>query len=245
MMRTRTLAGAALALAALLGSNALAQNADADKDKTKDAGKEVTVRGVLAGVTVEGETAVNYQTRRAETVEATFLTIVGSPRHDATDRNRDRGAKDDANNKAGDRDRNRGDNHAGGRRRHNVYVVWVTPKTAIKDATAGDGSGASRDKAVETALDKVEGGDRVEVTFHRREFSPSGGNASENQKAMRHGRHRTYFGDAVSLTILAEPARQNTPRSDQDKDRDDDKDKTTNKANDKDKTTDKANDKGR
>lgn len=204
-MRRTTLV---LALTALLGSSALAQNTDADKDK--DANKEVTVRGVIAGVTVEGETAVNFVTHRAETVETTFVTIVGSTTGDDTSK--------------ADKDQS-----TAGRRRHNVYVVWLTPKTTFHDATAAKDSSSDKKESIKTALDKVEVGDRVEATFHRREFSRSGGNDATAQKSKRHGRHRTYFGDAVSLTILAEPDRGSVSKSEQDKDRDDDKDKTKDK----------------
>jgi hypothetical protein len=204
-MKRMTLAGLALALAACWGPTAPAQTEDKDKDR--DAGKRVTVRGYIAGVTVAGETAIDYSTRRAQTVELSYLTIVGSP-------------------VTSDKDKDAGRTASVGRRRHSIYVVWLTPKTTLRDATPRDGS-KDKDKggqALETTLDKIEVGDRVEVTFVRRELSDTSGGGPEAERARRHGRFRTYFGDADSLTILALPE-DDTPRSEQDRDRDDDKDK--------------------
>jgi hypothetical protein len=203
-MKRMTLAGLALALSSCWGPAALAQTGD-DKDKDRDAGKRVTVRGYIAGVTVAGETAIDHSTRRAQTVEMSYLTIVGSP---VTP------------------DKDAGPAASGGPRRHNIYVVWLTPKTRLRDATSRDGS-KDRDKggrALETTLDTIEVGDRVEVTVVRRDLAATSGGGPEAERARRHGRFRTYFGDADSLTILALPD-DNTPRSEQDRDRDDDKDK--------------------
>src|SRR5437588_8115128 len=123
-----TLTPVALALA--LCANASAQS---NKDKSKDqdnanqnrpAGETQTIRGVIAGVTLEGETAVDFRTGRAVEVETAYLTIVGSPRRD---RDRERGER------AGE----------SGRNRHNIYVVWLTPRTWVRDATHRDNKEAS------------------------------------------------------------------------------------------------------
>jgi hypothetical protein len=206
----RTLVGMGLALAAVLEANGPVR---AD-DNAKDDGKRMTVRGVIAGVTVEGETAIDYATHRAMTVEASFLTIVGSPvQRDATSSGNQ--------SQATDRDR-------GGRHRHNVYVVWMTPNTEISDATGGGDTSGDRSKnqggtPVRTSFDKIEVGDRVEVTLIRREQSNSAGGSPEAQRAARHGRHRTYFGNATSITILAMPGPASPGNTD--RNRDDDKDK--------------------
>jgi hypothetical protein len=232
VMRT-TLAGLALALVAVVGSSARAQNANNPNDR--DAGKRETIRGVIAGVTVAGETAIDYTTRRAQTVEMTYLTVVGSPVRDSASnesKNADKGRDN-----AGDRDRRA----EGSLRRHNVYIVWLSPKTevrdaTVRDATARDANNSDKDRRSENAgaqgkpatLDALEVGDTVRLTFTRREFSRSG----EQQQVSKHGRHRTYFGDATSITILSEPDRQRdgdrtTPN---DRDRDDDKDKVKDNA---------------
>src|SRR4051812_26911601 len=43
-------------------------------------GERKVIHGVIAGVTVEGELAIDYRTHRAATAEMTYLTIVGSER---------------------------------------------------------------------------------------------------------------------------------------------------------------------
>jgi hypothetical protein len=233
-MKGLTRIGFVLALfgASALGVNARSQAAD-DKSNDKNASKTETIRGVIAGVTVEGETAIDFASHRAETVAASFLTVVGSPARDmanAADRNRN------------DNDKN--SNQSGERRRHNVYVIWLTPQTLYRDATnatnlnksatrndnadKNTGANASTQGDV-TTMDKIEVGDHVEVTFDRREYSRSNGGAND-ARANRHGRHRTYFGNATSVTILSMPSHDgnHNSRSDQDKSRDDDKDKTKN-----------------
>jgi hypothetical protein len=219
MTRTIRLTGVALlaALAVAPGlARAQARNGAGGGEQDRDAGKRVTVRGVIAAVAVEGETVIDYATRRAAVAEAAHLTIIGSPVDDkGRDKDRD---------KDNDQARSRDDRSGSGRQRHNIYVVWLTPTTEIRDATGT--SGGDRDKGKpgsnRAAFDKLEVGDRVEVTFVRRDLSGTGGGDAQ---ARRHGRHRTYFGDAVSITILAEP----TPSGDADRsrpgDRDDDRDK--------------------
>ena len=193
MGTTRTGLALALTLATGLVAPAMADD--------KAAAKPETVRGVIAGVTLEGETAIDFTTRHAQAAETTFLTIVGEP------------AAPEAS--------------AGAeRRRHNVYVVWMNPRAEVRDAT-GPAAKDGKEATAKTTLDKVEVGDRVEVTFRRREPSRSGGDARSETQSQKHGRHRTYFGDAVSLTILDEPGRHD-PKASQpnsERSRDDDKDK--------------------
>jgi hypothetical protein len=101
-------------------------------------------------------------------------------------------------------------NGSSGRKRHNVYVVWLTPQTKICESNAqserpGAGQTQSLGDKREVALDQLEVGDHVEVQFTRRE--DSGASQSVHQtEAMRrtHGRHRTYVGHAASITILPE-----------------------------------------
>ena len=74
---------AACGLGIALGSGAWAQDkkgANDNQNQDKDRGGMITVRGVVAEVTAEGEMAIDYQTNRAVLVEATYLTIVETPK---------------------------------------------------------------------------------------------------------------------------------------------------------------------
>jgi len=230
-------------------------------DKDRHAGKQETIRGVIAGVTVAGEVAVNYQSNRAEAVEMSYLTIVGSPEHGqrasqgtataSTGTERDR-----------DRDRDRGDRSSrAGRHRHNVYLVWLTPNTKVCEAQqAGGGQANKQDsekgsaqKPRELSWEELEVGDHVEVTFTRREGTDSAGSGQANAptgtaSSRKHGRHRTYFGDAVSVTILPESQSQHYGYS-PDKDRGErsgsDKDRSERSGSDKDRSERSDSDKDR
>jgi len=115
----------ALGLAACL--DASAQTANQNQNQTRDQNQNTTnqnqnttnqnqnnqnnqgerkvLRGVIAGVTVEGEVAIDYRTNRAATAEMTYLTIVGSEssrdrdRDDNAARNRDQDDRDQARNR--------------------------------------------------------------------------------------------------------------------------------------------------
>jgi len=250
-----SLTAAVLGLA--VGALALAQQGDENKNANRDranasrgsSGRQ-TIHGVVAGVTVEGEMAIDYRTNRAEVAEVTILTIVGSPARG----NRDRNAGDNATNR-NDRNSDRGNANAGDnatnrndrnsdrgnrassneRRRHNVYLVAITPRTKVRMANSSSGDNANanargnddnnanakanrnsnnnndanNDRGIDVALERLEVGDRVEVTMNIRDESGSGSNAGNanagNANAAaraKHGRHRTYFGDAVEINIL-------------------------------------------
>lgn len=173
-----------------------------DKDKGNDgkgagaghgaAAQPKTIHGVVAGVTVEGELAVDYKTNRAASAEMTFLTIVGMPVGEGEKGHHEGTAGGTA------RDEHEKGAAAGARHhhvRHNVYVVWVSPKTKVCMAKA---SGGANGTPADAKLDDLEIGDHVEVVFNARDL--------ERHAAGKHGRHRTYFGDASSITILSEPA---------------------------------------
>jgi hypothetical protein len=244
-MRGTTLAGLALslplALAIVLGSGAPVRADDKGAENDPHAGKRETIRGIIAGVTVEGETAIDYASHRAQTAEMAFLTVVGIPvggkaqadRGEKANANDDAHANDDDKNKNTNRDRVQAGAAGRPRHRHNVYILWLTPRTEVCDAT-GSRDRADADKAgdngkkIKVGLNALEVGDGVEVTFHRREVSTSGDAADLHaQWARRHGRHRTYFGDAVSISILSEPAmdREAAEGETGQKNRDDNKDK--------------------
>jgi hypothetical protein len=223
---------ATLALALATGPGVLAQSEGRNPQRGNpdrnpaNQGEAKVIRGVIAGVTVEGETVLDTRTNRAATAEMSFLTVVGSERTgdregDAADRNRDREERS-----------GREDQASGDRQRHNLYILWLTPRTEIRRAggrpNEGDRDasnnnprnqdsrpGAGRTGNAEPLnFESLELGDRVEVRFLER--NPAGeNNATVNR---RHGRHRTYYGDARTITILSEPG-----RGDRDRDRDSDR----------------------
>jgi hypothetical protein len=183
-MNTRFAAAAALALGLALGPIVRAD----DKGGSDSKDKEMTIHGIVSGVTVEGETVVDYKAKKAVEVEGAFLTVVGMPgrHHDAS---------------TGEGEKAGGEKSAGpGHHRANIYHVWLTPRTKV--CTCSDESGKAAEKK-ECGLDKLQVGDRVEVKFARRDDSASnaGANLSESMKA-KHGRHRIYSVDAQEITIL-------------------------------------------
>jgi hypothetical protein len=197
-MKRTTMVVVALAVAACLGSATAAPPDDTQsRDDSRNSGKNETIRGVIAAVTIEGETTVDFTTHRPQAAEMSFLTIVGHRTGEHADKTTNREETRDSSM----------------RRRHNVYNVWLTPRTKIRDATSTGNtkvqSNKNREEKLETneaTLDKVEVGDVVEVTFQRREPS-SGAAAGEHAQWMRkHGRNRVFFGDALSISILALPS---------------------------------------
>jgi hypothetical protein len=169
---------------------ALAFCAGASAQEPKGERKAVethTIHGVIAGVTVEGELAVDYRTRRAVQAEATLLSVVGSPRHH----------HEAAQNEPKEEAAHRHHHH------HNLYVVVMSPRTEVRDARPEDGK--PKEEGIKNAkpstLDALEIGDHVEVTFAPREEDKSNTGADQGRRA-RHGRHRIYFGDAISVTIM-------------------------------------------
>jgi len=214
----KTLVGMTVALwTVVLGASAPAQKSDNDRD----AGKGETVRGVIAGVTLAGEMVIDETTRRVQASDMMFLTVVGSPVGDAAS-------------SSGTKDRGEARGAGRNRARHNVYVVKLGPKTEVRDATAHPGdknegktyeSPGPRDNPV--AVETLEVGDQVRVTFTRRD--PSGAAGGGNPPPdRRHGRHRIYFGNATSVVILSEPSPvsdSNNRAPARERDRDDDKDK--------------------
>jgi hypothetical protein len=152
-----------------------------------------TIRGVVAGVTAEGEAMFDYRTNRAVAAQGTFLTVVGSPTM-ATGSETTRNANEE-----------RGSIH---RRRHNVYYVWLTPKTKVCDASdqpVKAGETRTADQKREVALDKLEVGDHVEIQFALSQDSGSTNSIHQSeQMRRRHGRDRTHVGYASEITILPE-----------------------------------------
>jgi hypothetical protein len=175
------------------------QNPTAGQDRSAASSAQETIRGVIAGVTAEGETMFDYRTNRAIRAEAAFLTVVGSPvktegaeaTRTATGSSEERGASN--------------------RRRHNVYIVWLTPRTKICEAqghgekTAAAGETERSGQKREVACDNLEVGDHVEIQFTKNDDSGSTGTAHQTEQMRRkHGRHRTHVGFASEITILQE-----------------------------------------
>ena len=191
-----------------------AQNATAGQDKTQNASATETIRGVIAAITAEGEVMYDYRTNAAARAEAAFLTVVGSP------------IKAWADDTAGHRASGSGNVDAAGRRssgasterdssphrrRHNVYIVWMTPRTKVCEVTEEPGKSTQNQNQSQTraagqkevSLEQLEVGDHVEIQFNRGDDSTATHAAHQTEQMRRkHGRHRTYVGFANSITIL-------------------------------------------
>jgi len=180
---------------------------DDDKKSSDKKGDEQTIRGVISEVTVLGETDIDFKTRKAITAEETFVTIIGHPsNHNAmhkeggvasADKNKDVKRTSTDTSKAGERPRHR----------MNVYVVAISPKTKVCESkeSGKDGSASGKEEACD--LDKLEIGDRVEVSFNPKMMPASSENKGEAKASTpsKHGRHRVYFGNATAIKIMTEP----------------------------------------
>ena len=173
------------------------QNPTAGQNRNQAATAKETIRGVIAGVTAEGEAMLDYRTNRAVAAEAAFLTVVGSPintegaetARTTTDSKDERGTSN--------------------RRRHNVYYVWLSPRTKICEGTAkGEKTAAAGEtersgQKRELTLDNLEVGDHVEIQFTKNDDSGSTGSAHQTEQMRRkHGRHRACVGFASEITVL-------------------------------------------
>ncbi len=173
------------------------QNPTAGQNRNQASSASETIRGVIANVTAEGEAMFDYRTNRGVAAEAAFLTVVGSPvktegaetTRTATGSTEERGTSN--------------------RKRHNVYYVWLTPRTKICEGTArGEKTAAAGETARsgqkrEITLDNLEVGDHVEIQFTKNDDSGSTGSAHQTEQMRRkHGRHRTHVGFASEITVL-------------------------------------------
>src|SRR3954453_3615808 len=119
------------------GTDNPAQKRDQDQDRNKNRSGPQTVRGVVAGLTAEGELAIDYRTGQAVVVQAAYLTVVGSPaggqegasKDSSKPGDPDRRDKDQAKGKDKDKD---GDSD---KDRDNVYIVWLSPRTKVYEAS--------------------------------------------------------------------------------------------------------------
>jgi hypothetical protein len=189
----------ALALGLLAGPSLLpAAGEKQSKQGEQSQGDHRTIRGVIAGVTILGETMVDYQQKRAVVAEADYLTIVEEGKHGKMD---ERSSGDQANRPATrDRDVNQSANadlrtqresrrpEDSSRNSSSVYLIRVTPTTQVCEC---DDHGKKK-----CDLSRLEVGDRVEVEYG------SADSASKPEQDIRHGRHHLLRGDAISVSIL-------------------------------------------
>jgi hypothetical protein len=184
--------------------------AQSDTDKTKDgnpsSGQHKTIHGVVAGVTVLGETMVDYESGRAIAAERDYLTVVDADHHDKgggdqashgeqasggdkkSEGKQDKDVKQTAG--AGEGSNEKSGSDQASKRSARVYLVEVTPETEVCEC--------QKDGKKKCELARLEIGDHVEI-----EFQPSSGNQSQNQGGnMKHGRHRMMRGQAISISIL-------------------------------------------
>lgn len=203
----KTLAIAATLTLSLIASPWAFVHSSDEKLKTGEQSQDhhKTIQGVVAGVTVVGETMVDYLQKRAVTAESDYLTIVvpsteGDQREQQSKKG-DHGAGEQASGSAKqDRDVKQTSN-AGQESQHpeessrqsaRVFLIQVTPKTQVCECDEGGKK--------QCDLTHLEIGDRVEV-----EYEPSDASAAQSQDT-RHGRHRLMRGQAASITILHDKA---------------------------------------
>ena len=177
-------------------SGRAAQNPTAGQTRTQTSAEAQTIRGVIAAITAEGEAVFDYRTNRAVAAEGAFLTVVASPtKENAGEANRAAAAP--ANERG-----------SMNRKRHNIYHVWMTPRTKLFECTeerekAGAQNEAARsEQKKEIAFDSLEVGDHVEIQFTPREESGSAPAHQTEQMRGKHGRHRTHVGYASEITVL-------------------------------------------
>jgi hypothetical protein len=199
----RMLAGmASLTIGLAVCSGAWAQQDGNNRGKgDPPSGGKQTIRGVVAGITLIGETVINFETKQAEAARASYLTILGSPSNG--DQNHNNGNNNNANVRRGERD--------------NVYIVAITPNTQVRMASES----GQANKNNQEAFENLEVGDQVEVAFTPSDLDRNRRQASDH----RHGRDRTFHGDAVSIKILSMPGQDQSNDRDRDKDKDRDRDR--------------------
>ncbi len=188
------------------------QNEGALQNRNQATAGAETIRGVISGITAEGEVLLDYRTNAAARAEGAFLTIVGSP------------AKSEAGNNDRKASEPQTEQHASsGRKRHNVYIAWLTPRTKICEASEQPGKLDQKEArnasetpspggSKECSFDQLEVGDHVEIQFTPQEESAANNNVHQNQQMRRtHGRNRTFVGYAMSITVL--PAKDHNKTS--------------------------------
>jgi hypothetical protein len=192
------------------------QNPSGGPEPSRRAAHSETIRGVIAGITAEGEMTLDYRHDRAVAAEAAFLTVVGAP------------VKSEKH-QAGHRDTAREEERHGrsARRRHNIYIVWLSPRTKINECLEESGKSrsepgqASHERGKkDVTLDQLEVGDHVEIQFNRREETDESHIAHQSERMrQKHGRHRTHVGYATEVTILLPTEDEHSRSGSPDKDK--------------------------
>jgi hypothetical protein len=181
---------------------AAVQNERARQNRNQAASGTETIRGLISGVTAEGEVMLDFRTNTAARTEGAFLTIVGSP------------IKSEAGNKDRQASGAESEQRAwSGGQRHNIYVAWLSPRTKIFKPIEQPGradqnqrqneSQTQTSERQEVTLDQLEVGDHVEIQFSPQEDSSASNNVHQSQQIrQKHGRHRTFVGNATSIVVL-------------------------------------------
>ncbi len=175
------------------------KNQPGNRDQQKRSSGSLTIRGVVAGITAEGEMFFDYRQNRAIAAEAAYVTVVGSPM---------KSEKGEAERGQNARSAQREGQSA--RRRHDVYIIWMSPRTKVCECSEDSAksnrdqsSSSSKGEKKECSLDKLEVGDYVEVQFQPRDESNETHVAHQTERMReKHGRHRTHVGIATEVTIL-------------------------------------------
>jgi hypothetical protein len=163
-----------------------------------------TIRGVIGAITAEGETILDYRTNTAVRTQGAFLTIIGSP------------VKSEADATAGRAAGTGREEHAvAGRKRHNVYIAWLTPRTKITCEEVGQhakseqtqrrpesqAGGVGEGKMF--AFEQLEVGDHVEIQFVPEESASRDTVHQSQQMRQTHGRHRVFAGYATMIKVMS------------------------------------------
>jgi len=177
--------------------------ADDDKKSSDKKGGAHTVRGVVSEVTILGETDVDYATRKVVTAEATFVTVIGHAAHHQAAHEQAAADKDkkDTDAKAAS---NASPERRESRRRMNVYILAVSPRTKVCEVVAA--AKGSPAKEEEAKFDDLEIGDRVEIAFQPKMATKEATHSNNDSKKLsqKHGRHRVFFGTAEAIKLLPE-----------------------------------------
>jgi hypothetical protein len=184
--------------------------------RTSGSARNETIRGVIAGITAEGEVILDYRTNAAARTEGAFLTIVGSPvKSEAAEGSRPATASVSPRSSKG---------------RHNVYVAWLSPRTTISEEpmeSGGFGQNRRREEGRTESrenkpmtFDQLELGDHVEIQFSPQEESGATNNVHQNQRMrQKHGRDRTFVGYATAITVRHPESREHKSTTTEEKHR--------------------------
>jgi len=209
MRKVPALVGTVVALASWLASSSWSQ-AQQGGEKEKE---PITIQGVVAEITAEGEVIFDYAHNKAVEAEAAFLTVVGAPKTSQS------GGGERATKVSSDKSGQTDGKH------DNIYIVWLTPKTKVCKCTVDNSgvqrastSSSPRSEKKECSLDNLEVGEMVEIQFIPRSENNERQVGHQTEKMRQtHGRDRTYVGYAAEVTIL-EPT-SSSPSGSQDRGR--------------------------